>query len=1072
VPFTIDVTDLAGNAGTQVTTTTDASSVLFDRTAPTVLSSVRKTPSTQLTNATTVTYTVTFSEAVTGVDVTDFTLSTTNTAAGTINSVSGSGTTYDVNVNSITGDGTMGLDVKSSGTGIKDGASNDLSGGYSAGQTYIFDHTLPTLTTVAISSNNATSTLAKVGDKITVSFTSSETLANFPVGTIAGHTAVVTNVSGNNWKAEYIMQSTDVDGPVTFSISFADLAGNNGTSVSTVTSGGGSVTFDKTAPTVVTFVKKTPNVSVTNASSVTYTVTFSEDVTGVDAADFAIAAAGVTTDASVAVTTVSAHEYDLQITSVNGNGTLGLNLKTTAAINDLAGNPIGTAGYTGSTYTIDQTAPYVVSSNRAASATNPTTSTSVVYRVTFSESVSNVDISDFGLTATGTVSGTIASVSGSGAIYDVTVNSISGYGTLRLNVNSSGTGIQDVATNALSGGFTSGQTYTFFRNTTLTITKPTPTVTSGQYSDVITLEASLVDDLGNAVVNEPIVFQVGSQTLNAVNTNSSGIATTTLKLNQDPNASTNDKVKASFAGDSPIYTSSSDEDNYDVVREDARITYTGAMFTSTSGTSSSAATVTLAATVQDITAVSGDLAYDAYDGDIRNARVTFKIYNATNALVATVGPLTPGLITLGDLKTGTVTSNWNVDIGNNNAAQYTVRMFVDNYYVGDNSAEPTVIDVAKPLNDFITGGGYQVLQNATGLINPQNGRKNNFGFDVKWNKSGTNLQGNINTIVKGSDGHVYQVKGNSMTSLSIQPATSTAPGTAIFNGKASIQDVTDPNNTVSVDGGATLQVTMTDFGDPSGNNPISYDKIAITVWNKNGGLWFSSNWNGVKTDEQQIAKGNLKVNSSNSNITGTLQTTMDLTSSLPVSSTVGQSVTFTAKVVGSSTSKPSGNVLFVDYSTNSTLGTAALNSSTGVATYTTATLSEGPHHIIAYYSGDSKYTSNSDDVTQTVISGAITSSKAQKEINQVPLTAPIEMSVSAYPNPAQSQFNIKLQSSNTVDPISIVVYGVNGNVVEHKQNLKAGQSLVIGGLYRPGVYVLEMIQGKEHKQLKLVKIPD
>jgi hypothetical protein len=36
----------------------------------------------------------------------------------------------------------------------------------------------------------------------------------------------------------------------------------------------------------------------------------------------------------------------------------------------------------------------------------------------------------------------------------------------------------------------------------------------------------------------------------------------------------------------------------------------------------------------------------------------------------------------------------------------------------------------------------------------------------------------------------------------------------------------------------------------------------------------------------------------------------------------------------------------------------------------------------------------------------------------------------------------------------------------------AGESVIIGGLYRPGVYVLEMIQGKEHKQLKLVKIPD
>jgi len=49
---------------------------------------------------------------------------------------------------------------------------------------------------------------------------------------------------------------------------------------------------------------------------------------------------------------------------------------------------------------------------------------------------------------------------------------------------------------------------------------------------------------------------------------------------------------------------------------------------------------------------------------------------------------------------------------------------------------------------------------------------------------------------------------------------------------------------------------------------------------------------------------------------------------------------------------------------------------------------------------------------------------------------------------------------------------MNGKVIETRQNLKAGQSLVLGGMYRPGIYILEMIQGGQHKQLKLVKIPD
>jgi hypothetical protein len=47
---------------------------------------------------------------------------------------------------------------------------------------------------------------------------------------------------------------------------------------------------------------------------------------------------------------------------------------------------------------------------------------------------------------------------------------------------------------------------------------------------------------------------------------------------------------------------------------------------------------------------------------------------------------------------------------------------------------------------------------------------------------------------------------------------------------------------------------MIDNGEP-GNT----DQIAITVWNKTGGLWFASNWDGVKTVQQVMAGGNLQV---------------------------------------------------------------------------------------------------------------------------------------------------------------------------------------------------------------------
>jgi len=254
--------------------------------------------------------------------------------------------------------------------------------------------------------------------------------------------------------------------------------------------------------------------------------------------------------------------------------------------------------------------------------------------------------------------------------------------------------------------------------------------------------------------------------------------------------------------------------------------------------------VTLSATVQDISAVPVDPTTDATEGDIRNATVTFQIVETGQ----TITGVPVGLVNTADTKTGTATKNVIINLGTADAMALTVRVMLNGYYTSP--VEQTVVTVAKPLSSsFIAGGGYLLMTQAAGQYPGQPGSKNNVGFNVKYNKSGTNLQGNINSLVR-NNGRVYQIKGNAITSLSTNPAT----GTATFNGKANIQDVTDPLSPISIDGNATLQVTMTDRGEP-GNT----DTIGITVWNKNGGLWFSSNWNGLRTIEQALAAGNLVV---------------------------------------------------------------------------------------------------------------------------------------------------------------------------------------------------------------------
>ena len=71
-----------------------------------------------------------------------------------------------------------------------------------------------------------------------------------------------------------------------------------------------------------------------------YTVTFSEPVTGVAAADFKLALGGTVAATVTQVTPVSSAVYTVTIGGVTGNGTLGLNLLDNGSIRDLAGNPL------------------------------------------------------------------------------------------------------------------------------------------------------------------------------------------------------------------------------------------------------------------------------------------------------------------------------------------------------------------------------------------------------------------------------------------------------------------------------------------------------------------------------------------------------------------------------------------------------------------------------------------------------------------------------------------------------------------------------------------------------------
>ncbi|HLO50635.1 MAG TPA: ELWxxDGT repeat protein [Kamptonema sp.] len=166
-------TDVAGNSNTASSSTDNQ--VSYDNTSPTSTGINRVNP--DINNSPTVNYTASFSENVTGVDTSDFTLATTGgvTGASIVSVTPVSGSSYTVNINTGSGDGTLQLNLTDN-----DSIQNTLlvpiggagvNNGSATGQIYTLDKTVPTLSNVT--STNADGTYG-IGQVIAFPLTFSE----------------------------------------------------------------------------------------------------------------------------------------------------------------------------------------------------------------------------------------------------------------------------------------------------------------------------------------------------------------------------------------------------------------------------------------------------------------------------------------------------------------------------------------------------------------------------------------------------------------------------------------------------------------------------------------------------------------------------------------------------------------------------------------------------------------------------------------------------------------------------------------------------------------------------------
>lgn len=289
-------------------------------------------------------------------------------------------------------------------------------------------------------------------------------LSNVSVNQSVGVNAVVGTLSTTDADGDPSFTYTLVAGTgdtdnASFNISESSLrandsgalaAGNYSVRVQTDDGNGGtyaeafSITVaDDVAPTVVSVAAPT-NGTYRASVFLDFTVSFTDPVTvlGVPALELTVGetartatfhSGGGTTDL-VFRHTVEVDDEDMDGVAVGALTAAGGTIRDAAANNAVLtlNNVASTAGVL-----VDGVAPLVSSVTRKTPLAQMTDATTVVFEVTFSEDMINVDAAGFAVTPVndGTVTANVTGVSGGPRIYDVTVLITGGLGEFRLDVN-------------------------------------------------------------------------------------------------------------------------------------------------------------------------------------------------------------------------------------------------------------------------------------------------------------------------------------------------------------------------------------------------------------------------------------------------------------------------------------------------------------------------------------------------------------------------------------------------------------------------------------------------------------
>ncbi len=406
---------------------------------PTV--TIEKAVNQDPTNASTINFTVVFSEAVADFETGDVTLGGTAGATTAIVTPVGSDVaTYNVAVTGMTGDGTVIVGIAGGKAHNANGIANDAS----ADASVAFDVTPPTVTVNQAADHPDPTKAATIN--FTVVF--SEAVTGFETGdvTLDGSTAfvegqtipspIVTAVGSDGTTYNVAVTGMSQSGDVIVTL-LAGVAQDDAGNLSLAsTSTDNTVTYDITAPTVKIDRAET-QADRTGAPEIEFTVVFSEKVTDFTSGDVALGGTAGATTAIVTPVGSDGMTYDVLVSGMAQSGTVIATVPAGVA-RDQAGNlnVVSTSTDNDNIVAYDNTSP-TVTIDQAAGQTDPAGGPIVNFTVVFSKPVS--DFSGGDVTISGTAGGKSATVTPDpnvtdGTKYNVAISGMTKEGTVIATV--------------------------------------------------------------------------------------------------------------------------------------------------------------------------------------------------------------------------------------------------------------------------------------------------------------------------------------------------------------------------------------------------------------------------------------------------------------------------------------------------------------------------------------------------------------------------------------------------------------------------------------------------------------